>query len=298
MTNIRCTLLGTANAMPTKARNHSAIVLEYENEHILIDCGEGTQRQFRRAEINPCKLTRILITHLHGDHTLGLPGLLETLTMSTYAKTLKIYGPRGLKNHFALLEHLYGKFKLKFEVHEIADTHIDERDIQIETRAMYHGIATNAYSFIVKERRRIDKRKLVRLKLPNSPLLKDLQQGRDIMYNKKKIKAKDITYIQPGKKITVILDTGMNQNAIELAKKADLLVCEATYAAAEESVAQEYKHLTTTQAATIAKKAGVKKLILTHLSQRYEHTLPKLEKEARKIFKNAALAQDLQTFVV
>jgi ribonuclease Z len=297
MNAIKLTLLGTGSSMPTHARNHSAMLLEYENENILIDCGEGTQRQFRYARLNPCKITKILITHLHGDHILGLPGLLETLAMSNYVKTLKLYGPRGLRNHISLLEHLYGKFRLSLQINEISSNIVvNEKDFQIESRSMHHGIPTNAYAFVLKEKRRIDKRKLMKLKLPNSPLIKQLQEGRDIVHNKKKIKAKDITYVQEGKKIAFILDTGVTPEALNLAKDSDIIVCEATYAQPEEQIAQEHKHLTASQAATIAKKSKADKLILTHISPRYEHNLSILEKEAKKIFKNTTIGKDLQAF--
>src|SRR3989338_7412632 len=119
MEQIKITFLGTSNAIPTSQRSHPAMLLEYGAEKILIDCGEGTQRQFKLAGLNPCKLTRVLLTHLHGDHVLGLPGLMETLGMSEYAKTLHIYGPKGLKHHLDGLENLYGKFRLNYEVHEL-----------------------------------------------------------------------------------------------------------------------------------------------------------------------------------
>ena len=94
---IQITFLGTSSTVPTAERNHSAVLLKYKEENILIDCGEGTQRQFRKAKINPCKTTRLLLTHLHGDHTLGIPGLFQTLNMNNYKKTLQIYGPKGTK---------------------------------------------------------------------------------------------------------------------------------------------------------------------------------------------------------
>jgi ribonuclease Z len=299
MNKITCTLLGTGNATPTKERNHSAILIEYEGETILIDCGEGTQRQFRKAEINPCRLTKILITHLHGDHILGLPGLLETLSMSSYSKTLEIYGPRGTHRHISTLEQLYGKFRLSLRVHEVENQTVSEtKEFSIETRSMQHGIPTNAYSFILKDKIRLDKKKITKLKLPNNPLLGELQRGKDITYKGKKIKASTVTYKEEGKKITIILDTGFNTEAINLAKESDLVICEATYSHEDEQTAQEYKHLTATQAATIAKKSKSESLLLTHISQRYENTLSLLEKQAKKIFKNTRIAKDLDVLEI
>jgi len=291
MEQIKITFLGTSNAIPTSQRSHPAMLLEYGAEKILIDCGEGTQRQFKLAGLNPCKLTRVLLTHLHGDHVLGLPGLMETLGMSEYARTLLIYGPKHIASHIEMLERIYGRFNLKYEVHEFP-TSIENKDFKIEALPMVHGAPTYAYAFIIKEKHRIDKKKLKKLKLPNSPLLGELQKGKDIMFNNKKIKAKDLTYTQPGKKATIIMDTKLNDNAIELAKDSDLLICEATYAENEKEYAENYKHLTSTQAATIAKKAKAKKLILTHISQRYEHDLKRIELEAKKVFKNVSIAKD------
>ncbi len=296
--NIELTFLGTSNAFPTKQRNHPALLLSWGPERILFDCGEGTQRQFRIAELNPCKLTRIALTHLHGDHVLGLPGLLETLHMSEYAKTIALYGPIGTRRHIEALENVYGSFNLKKTITELKEKPLEEEDWHLEVEPMEHGTPTNAYAFVIKEKRRIDKTKLNKLKLPNSPLLKDLQQGKDIIFNNKKYKAKDLTYMQPGKKVAIIMDTMINERAIKLAKGADCLVCEATYAAEESDYAKEHKHLTIEQAATIAKKAKVKQLILTHISHRYEFQLDKLEKQGKKIFKNLRIAKDFDKFTI
>lgn len=264
---------------------------------MLIDCGEGTQRQCKKADINPCKLTKILLTHLHGDHVLGLPGLLETLEMSEYAKQLDIYGPKGTVRHLELLQSLYGRFRINYRVHELPCV-IGDKEWEIQHATMDHSIQTHAFAFIIKEKRRLDKEKIKKLKLPNTPILGELQKGKDIVINGKKIKAKDLTYLQEGKKIAVIMDTKFNTKAIELAKDADLLICEATYAKEEEAYADNYKHLTAEQAATIAKKAKVKKLILTHIAQRYEHNLARIEKEAKRVFKNTKVARDLDKITI
>ncbi|MEK6898962.1 MAG: ribonuclease Z [Nanoarchaeota archaeon] len=290
--DIQITFLGTGNAMPTAQRNHPSILLDCNAEHILIDCGEGTQRQLRIAKENPCKITRILLTHLHGDHILGIPGLIKTLEMSEYQKTLKIYGPSGTKKHFELLEKLYGNFKIKHEIHE--NRTIEEKDFKIQTLPMSHGTPTLAYSFEIKEKRRIDKAKLKKLKIKNSPLLGELQKGKNIIIDNKKLNAKSLTYLQPGKKVSFVLDTLPNSNIEKIAKNADLFICEATFSSKEAEIAKDHKHLTAEQAATYAKKAKAKKLILTHISQRYEHTLETLKNEAHKLFKNTSISSDLQ----
>lgn len=288
--------LGTSQAIPTAKRNHTAMLLQYNDENILIDCGEGTQRQFRKAELNPCRLTRILITHWHGDHILGLPGLLQTLALNGYNRTLRIYCPRGTKQYAELMFKLFVFVgKIKYEVNEIESGKVFETDdFYVEALPMIHGVPCLAYSFVEKDKIRIDKEKLEKLKLPSTSLIKSLQQGEDIKVGGKKISAKDITYMQKGKKVSFILDTGINENCYKIAKNSDLLICESTYTKKEEELAADYRHLTAGQAAQIAKKADAKRLILTHISQRYENKEKQILKEAKKTFKNVEIAEDLE----
>lgn len=293
--DIKLTFLGTSNSVPTAERNHSAFFLEYNGEYILVDCGEGTQRQFKRAGLNAGKITTLLITHLHGDHVLGIPGLLQTLCMSEYQKTLSVFGPRGTARHFHGIESLYGRLGVRYAVKEGKGIVAETKEWRIEALPMQHNIETLAYAFTIKDKLRVDKKKLAKLKVKPSPLLKQLQEGKDIVIDGKKLKAKELTYEQKGKKVVFIMDTAYTEAAVSLSKNADLLVCEATYSDAEKDVAKEHQHLTTTQAATIAKKAGVKKLILTHTSPRYEPMLDVLQKEARKVFKNTTIAKDLDS---
>jgi ribonuclease Z len=293
MEQVKLTFLGTGNAIPTKKRNHSAILASFANENILIDCGEGTQRQFRIAGVSPTKLTRILITHWHGDHMLGLPGLFQTLAMSDYKKTLKIYGPRGTKRFINLIQELIKGFNINIEAYEVSNQlAADEKDFKIESREMSHGIPAVAYSIILKDKIRLNKSKLKKLKLPNSPLIKELQAGKDITFNGKRIKSSQVAYKEKGKKVTIIMDTAPNANAIELAKNSDILITESSFLKDELEKAREYKHLTASQAAEIAKKSKSKRLILTHISQRYERNPKPIEAEAKKIFRNVKLAKD------
>lgn len=298
MESIKITFLGTGNAIPTKKRNHTAILLNYKNENILIDCGEGTQRQFKLAEISPSKLTKILITHWHGDHVLGLPGLFQTLAMSDYQKTLEIYGPKNTSYFLSLLQKIYN-FKIQIKEKEIhSGKFFENNDFYLETSPMSHGTPTLAFSFVIKDKLRLDRKKLQKLKLPNSPLLKQLQQGKDITINNKKIKSSQVSYLEKGRKITFILDTLPNENAVKIANASDLLICEGSFSKEDEAQAKEHSHLTTEQAATIAKKAKVKKLILTHISQRYEYNIKIIENEAKKVFKNVSLAKDFNVIEI
>ncbi len=298
MEKIKITFLGTGDAVPTKTRNHTAILINYKNEGILLDCGEGTQRQIKKADINPCKINTILITHLHGDHVFGLPGLLKTLSLHDCNHKIKIYGPKGTKNYFSTLRKIMN-FDIPIEINEVTnEKFLETNEFFIEASSMSHTIPSNAYSFVIKEKRRINKEKLKKYKLPQIPLLKNLQQGKDIIFQNKKIKASNVTYIEKGKKVTFILDTEMNSNTIKIAKNSDVLIIESQFLEEERKKAEKHKHLTLNDSINIAKKAKVKKLILTHISQRYENNLPEIEKQARKMFKNSALAKDFDVIEI
>lgn len=297
--DLKIVCLGTGSAIPNAKKNHSGFLVKTEKENILIDCGEGIQRQFKKAEENTQRLTKILITHWHEDHTLGLAGLLKTMGLNSYAQTLHIYGPKFTREKIYLFQEIYARYKINLEIHEISEgTVYEDKQIKIESMPMDHGIPTLAYSIILKEQRRIDKKKLAKLKIPNSPIIGELQRGKDIKHNGKTIKAKDITYIQQGKKLTIILDTAQNQNCVKLAENSDVLICESTYSAEEDEKAKEYKHLTSTQAAQIAKSSKSKQLALVHISQMHIHHLPKLLKEAKKVFKNTSIPEDFDVLEI
>ena len=299
MDKINITFLGTGNAVPTEKRNHTGILMNHGSNSMLFDCGEGIQRQFKIANLSPSKLTHVFITHWHGDHILGLPGLFQTLAMSNYQKTLKIYGPRGSNRFISIIKELLGHINIKLEVHETSSGIIlENKDFKIEASEMSHGAPTLAYSLILKDKIRLHKEKIKKFKLPNSPLLGKLQEGKDITFNNKKFKASQLTYKEKCKKITIVLDTKMNENAVRLAKGSNLLITECTFSESEKDKAEEYKHLTAKDAATIAKKAKVTQLILTHISQRYEYDLSKIEKEAKKTFKNSKIVKDFDSIVL
>lgn len=292
--------LGTSEATPTKEKGQTAVLLRYKNENILVDCGEGTQRQFKMMGLNPCSITRILITHWHGDHILGLPGLIQTLGLNNYGKTLYIYGPRGTKKFMSMILGMFMYFnKVKIEVKEIdSGVFFENKEFKLEAIRMKHGAPCLAYSFSERERRRI-KPEFVK-KVPGV-LLGQLQRGKNIKFNGKSISSSKATYIISGKKITFILDTLYNENCIKIAKDSDILISESTFlASAHPDKASEREHLTSEQAGLIAKRAKVKKLFLTHISQRYaqKNEQQKILDEAKKVFKNSELAKDFMKIVI
>jgi ribonuclease Z len=297
---MKITFLGTSSAIPSATRNHTSILLNYDGENILIDCGEGIQRQFRKVRLNPCKITRILISHWHGDHILGIPGILQTLALSGYKKILFIYGPKGTKKFMKELFKIFifagKKFPIKIE--EVDGKFFENKDFYFESKKMTHGIPCNAYVFVKKGQIRIDKKKLKKSKLPSGPLLQKIKQGKNITYKGKKYLAKNLTFNEGNKKISFVFDTSMNKNIVPFVKDSNILICESSYDSELEYKAKEYKHLTAKQAGEIAKKSKSKKLILTHISQRYDKNPKKILNDARKVFKNSLLVKDLDKIEV
>ncbi len=299
MKQIQITFLGTGSAVPTVTRNHTSIFLKYKDRNILVDCGEGTQRQIRKAKINPCKITDILITHFHGDHVFGLPGLLNTLSQSNYGKVLNIYGPKGSNKIFKkILEIAEVNLKIKFK--EVSGKFIDTPYFRITAMSLEHRIPCNGYLFEEKDRLRIDKRKLARFKV-KGPKLAKLLGKKNVKIGGKVLKWKDLTYLVKGKKISFIFDTKICNNAKKLAKDCSLAIIESSFLGDSgngNELAKKHKHLTLEQAIKIAKDSKVNQLILTHFSQRYEFKEKMLLRKAKKLFKNVRLAKDFMTLEI
>ncbi len=289
------TFLGTSSMVPTKERSHSAAFVSYKTHGILVDCGEGTQRQMKITGINLVKITKILISHWHGDHVLGLAGLLQTLNSSsnTYTGTLEIYGPPGIAKKFELL-----KAALEFET--VFETKIIEakpgvifmnEDFRIEAAMLDHSTPCFGYSIVENDKRHIKMDAIKKLGIPEGPSIGSLQEGKSIKWKGKTVAPDDVSTLIKGKKLAIIADTALCRGCTELAKDADILICEATYANDLEEKAEKYKHLTAGQAGLIANKANAKKLILTHFSQRYKN-VQQIEEDARTVFNNVVAAKD------
>jgi len=296
---MQITFLGTGSMLPTKERNGTAVLLSHRDETILFDCGEGTQKQMRIMGIPVTKITKILISHWHGDHVFGLPGLLLTMGASHYNKTLAIYGPKGSKKRFADLQRPWiPQEKISLHLKEVSKgIFFDGAYFHLEALPLEHTTQVIGFSFVEKDKRNINTAYTKQFGLVKNPILRDLQAGKDITWQGKKIKASTATTLTKGKKITFLTDTKMCANAVRLARNADILICEATYDAAMQEKAKEYGHLTAKDAAMIAKKAKVKKLIITHFSQRYKD-IKALEQEAKQVFSNTIAAHDFMVYKV
>jgi len=289
---MKITFLGTSCAKPTKKRNHSSFFLSYGSEGILFDCGEGTQRQLILAGIKPTKINKVLISHWHGDHVLGLPGLVQTLGLSEYNKTLRIYGPKGTKQRFKhMMESTIFENRIKIEVKDVKEKFYSGSKYSLQAYPVDHSAPTLGYRFIEKDKRKINLKLIKKLNIPEGPLLGKLQEGKTITWKKKKISPKDATYTVKGKIISYIPDSVPSKNSLKLAQDADVLICDSTYSSKQKEKAEEHQHMTSKQTAQIANQSNTKKLILTHFSTRYKDTV-ELKKEARDIFPNVVCAED------
>ncbi len=294
MARIEIIFLGTGCMVPTPERNHQAIFLKYEDQGILLDCGEGTQRQLKIAGIKPSKVTKIFISHWHGDHVLGLPGLLQSLNASEYEGVLEIYIPKVYKKNYELMLRAF-EFDFNMETRLVffdGDMKIFENSkFILEVMELEHGIRTWGINFIEKDRRKIKIKEVEKAGIPQGPLLGKLQAGEDIVWKGKKYYAKDLTYVIKGKKISYIADTVLNKKCDKLVEDADLLICESAFDSELEEKAIAYKHMTAKQAGLLANRAGVKKLVLTHISQRYK-TPEKIIEDAKDVFDNVECSYD------
>lgn len=279
---------------PTKDRNHQSMLLTYGGENILFDCGEGTQRQLKIADISLTKITRILISHWHGDHVLGLPGLMQTMSSTDYHGTLKIYGPKGTKKNIEEIHKVFVTDKMiNFEVHEIKDEEkiIDTDNFKIHAYLLDHGVECFGFKIKEKDKRKINVSYLKKIGVPEGPIIGKLQIGEDVEYKGTKVSVKEATTLIEGRILGIINDTAFCSNCIKIAKDCDVLISEAAYDSTLEDKAIEYKHMTAKQAAQLASQNNVKKLILTHYSQRYKNT-EKILEDAKQVFENTITAHD------
>lgn len=291
MDAIRAVLLGTGAAAPTRTRNVSSLAVVLDGRTLVFDCGEGTQHQLQRSTVHTGSIEAIFITHLHGDHLFGLPGLLATLGLNGRTAPLTLVGPPGLERFLRAVPYLGAPYEIRLAP-AILPAKFDGFDVV--AAEVDHSVDCHAYCVIEHDRRgTFDVARAKALGIPPGPLYGKLQSGEDIEIDGRTIRSAEV--LGPprrGRRIVFVTDTRPCDAAIELARDADLLIHEATYANDHASDAHERYHSTAEEAATIAKEANVKRLVLTHISARYDDTGPMLA-EARAIFPNTDVAEDL-----
>ena len=296
--------LGTGSMFPTEKRAHPGVFVRDEKINFLLDCGENIQRQMRIAKISPTKIDCIFITHWHGDHTLGLAGVIQSLSANQRKETLEIYGPKDTKKKINNLLKVFSfdlKYKIKVNEINLKKGKIkkikENEDFYFEAIGVEHGIPCINYNFIRKGNVKINLEYTKKFGLSKHPLLGKLQKGKTITYKNKKITPEKATYKKPDKKLTYITDTKYFKELKNFAKNSDILIAESTFSGELKEKASKYKHMTFLEGAKIAKESKSKKLVLTHFSQRYSD-LKNLKKEVKKIFSNTYIAEDFKKFKI
>ncbi|HAO5825319.1 TPA: ribonuclease Z [Listeria monocytogenes] len=299
--------LGTGAGVPSRGRNVTSIALSMLNERNtiwLFDCGEATQHQIMRSQIKLSKLEKIFITHLHGDHIFGLPGLLSSRSFQGGESDLTIYGPVGITEYVETSLRLSGtRLTYKIIFNEIEPGLIfEDKMFSITVDELDHGLRSFGYRIVEKDKPgALNADKLIDDGVEPGPIFQKIKKGETVtLADGSVINGKDyIDEPQKGKIISIFGDTKATASELELALNADVLVHEATFEGDKEKLAGEYMHSTTLQAASLAKKANVKKLILTHISSRYDRDASKeLLIEAQSVFKNTEIAYDLAVFPI
>ncbi|WP_343633759.1 ribonuclease Z [Fluviicola sp.] len=302
--NFEVTILGSGAALPTSYRNPTSQYVYCNDRHILIDCGEGTQVQLRKYHIHIQKINHILISHLHGDHFFGLVGLLSSLHLLGRDKGLTIYGPEELEQIIRLQLEVGGA-KLGFDLHFVplnGKEHrllFEDKLIEIWTFPLKHRIPTNG--FLIKEKpkeRKLNAERFEEAGL-SLTLIPKLKQGLDVQLESgEMIYAEEYTYTaKPSKSYAYCSDTIFDERIVEYVKNVNVLYHEATFLQDKLDRAQQTFHTTAQQAATIARQAEVGKLLLGHLSARYENGLKHLE-EATAVFENVSVVEDGETYLI
>ena len=289
--------LGTAAGVPTISRSLPAVLLKREDEQLMFDCGEGAQRQMLIARENPNRKMKIFVTHMHGDHVLGIPGLLQTMALLNREKKIDIYGPPRI-NDFLLAIRETVPFGLTFpiEIHEIekAGVVFDTEEYYVEAIESKHVIPSLSYAYVEKPRPgTFHPEKAKALGVPEGPQWGKLQQGQSVKLRKGRVVKPENVMDPPrkGRKIVYTGDTCPFKLLEKFAFEADLLIHESTLGDELAERAEEYGHSTPSQAARTARNAKAKELVLTHISQRYKDT-SKILKQAKKIFRKTIIAED------
>ena len=285
--------LGTSGSVPTARRGLAGTLVRRGGERILVDCGEGTQRQLLRSNIGLVELPEVFVTHYHADHYLGLPGMLKTFSLRGREAPLTVYGPPGLRELFGGLQRVFGRLTYRLELVELRDGDVlDRGDYRIVVFRVAHGVTANGYAFVeVPRPGRFDVEAATALGVPPGPDFGRLQAGEPVRVRGGEVRPEQVLgEPRPGRTIVLAGDTAPAASVLEVAQGADVLVHEATFAEEERERADETAHSTALGAARLASAAGVRMLALTHLSNRYFG--PEIAREAREVFPETVVPRD------
>ncbi|MFH1256915.1 MAG: ribonuclease Z [Candidatus Diapherotrites archaeon] len=291
--------LGTSGATPTVERNLSSTALKANGSVYLFDCPEGTQRQMMKAKISYMKIDSIFLTHFHGDHILGLPGLIATMSMHERMTQLKIFGPKGVGERVKKsleLSLLQVKFEVKCVEVKKAGEILKGENFSVTAFPVKHDVPCFAYVFREKDKEgEFDKKKAHSLGIPEGPLYSRLQKGYSVKFGGKTFKPEqvmDYSKGRKGKKVSIVMDSLPSKSYYPWIRESDVLVHESTFGEKHAERAKETMHSTAKQAGKVAGETKSKKLVLTHFSPRYKE-LNDLENEARTEFGEVVVAEDL-----
>ncbi|MBO0441300.1 ribonuclease Z [Candidatus Enterococcus ikei] len=296
--------LGTGAGVPAKHRNVSSIALKLLDERNavwLFDCGEGTQLQILKSNIRPRKIEKIFITHLHGDHIFGLPGLLSSRSFQGGNERLEIYGPRGVAE-FVRTALKVSQTRLSYELKFIEisgeETVFSDKQFTVSCLPLDHGIASFGYRIVEADHEgELQVEKLAALNIPSGPIYGKIKRGETVVLpDGQTINGKDfVGEKKSGRTVTILGDTRKTKNSVLLAQNADILVHESTFNKDEEKMAKAYYHSTSHHAAQVALEANVTKLVLTHISARYlTGDIIQLENEAKELFPRTKIVKDME----
>jgi ribonuclease Z len=306
---LQITFLGTSSGVPTRARNVSAVALRLpqRGEFWLFDCGEATQHQLLRSDLNISQLTRVFITHLHGDHVYGLMGLLATCGMSGHARGIDVYGPRGIEDYVREVSRITQvNYSYPLGVHTVGEGSVfEDEEYTVTCAPLKHRVTAQGYRVTEKDRPgHFDVERARAEGIQPGPLYGRLKRGERVtLPDGRAFDGADFCGpAQKGRSVVYCTDTTYCRSAVELARDADLLIHEATFSSDEEELARRSMHSTAAMAARVAHEARARLLVLTHLSPRYfpgNSVEPAdLLREARALFPKTELAHDFLTVEV
>ncbi|MGC8479078.1 MAG: ribonuclease Z [Candidatus Micrarchaeia archaeon] len=284
--------LGTAGSAPTKKRSLPSTYLFYDGDALLFDCGEGTQMQIIKLGLSPNKIRAIFISHIHGDHVIGIAGLVRTLALNNRTEELKIFIPKGFEKAITSLIK-FDKAIINYSIKILPIKRgviFSTKKYQVSAFKLNHTVMTYGFAFSENEKLKFDVQKCKSLGIKGD-MFKHLELNGKIIINKNKILLKEVSYKKKGLKVIYATDTRPTKETITNAMHADLLIHESSYTQESIELAKSRKHSTVTEAATIAKTAKVTQLVLTHISARYKDDF-ELIKEGKSIFKNTSVAFD------